>query len=190
MSNVTVERVPDPQAIPPTLFDQMVTIAEKIRSRAFEVFQNRGGAHGRSIDDWLQAERDLFQRPDAELMEKDGKFHLRIAVSGFDAQHVHVTAMPGALIVRAEAKHTHQRNEGEVHFCEFGQRQLFRKLDLPAPINPGKVSAVLDQGILHLTAEKTVDAGKQGQSNRSGTALAELPPHSAFRREERRPLAR
>lgn len=36
-----------------------VTEAE-IARRAFEVFCARGGQHGRALDDWLQAERELL----------------------------------------------------------------------------------------------------------------------------------
>jgi hypothetical protein len=32
---------------------------ESIASRAFELFLERGGAHGNDVDDWLRAEREL-----------------------------------------------------------------------------------------------------------------------------------
>ena len=161
MSNVAIDRVRDKDALPPSLFEQVMTTAEKIRQRAFEVFQRRSDAGDRSLDDWLQAERDIVQATEAELIEKEGKFCLRMAVPGFDAKDIHVTVTPATLIVRAKASHQHERNEGHVHFCEFGQKELFRALDLPAPINPDKVTASLDQGILQLTAEKTVDSANK-----------------------------
>lgn len=38
-----------------------VTVTEaEIARRAFEVFCARGGQHGRALDDWLQAERELL----------------------------------------------------------------------------------------------------------------------------------
>lgn len=33
---------------------------DEIAVRAFEVFQRRGEQHGRDLDDWLQAERELL----------------------------------------------------------------------------------------------------------------------------------
>jgi HSP20 family protein len=85
---------------------------------------------------------------------------LRVAVPGFDAKDIHVTvtAIPGALIVNAQAKHNHEQSEGDVYFCEFGRRHLYRQIDLPAPINPDKVTANLEHGVLQLTAEKAVDS--------------------------------
>jgi hypothetical protein len=36
---------------------------DKIARRAHEIYQARGGAHGKAIEDWLQAEREV----DAEM---------------------------------------------------------------------------------------------------------------------------
>ena len=161
MSNIAVEKVRDGDATPPTLLERMTAIADKIRQRAYEFFQCRGCAHGRSLDDWLQAERDVVQSPEAELVEKDGKFQVQVAVPGFDSKDILVTAMPTVLFVEAESKHEHEKSDGDVYFCEFGQKQLFRRLDLPAPIHVDKVSASLEHGILRLTAPKTVDSANK-----------------------------
>lgn len=34
-------------------------VENKIKNRAFEIFNARGGVHGNDIDDWLQAEREI-----------------------------------------------------------------------------------------------------------------------------------
>lgn len=36
-----------------------VDVSELIAARAHEIFQSRGGEHGRDLDDWLQAEREV-----------------------------------------------------------------------------------------------------------------------------------
>ncbi|MBI4469422.1 MAG: DUF2934 domain-containing protein [Acidobacteria bacterium] len=33
---------------------------EAISLRAYEIYQRRGGAHGRDLDDWLQAENEVL----------------------------------------------------------------------------------------------------------------------------------
>lgn len=35
---------------------------EEIASRAYEIYQARGGEHGKALDDWLQAEAELRHR--------------------------------------------------------------------------------------------------------------------------------
>src|ERR1700693_3716059 len=104
MSNVAVEKIHN-DAASPTLFEQISEIAEKVRRRAFEIFEGRGGAEGRSLDDWLQAERDMILSPETELIEKDGKFQVRFAVPGFDSKDIHVTVMPSTLTIQAETRH-------------------------------------------------------------------------------------
>ena len=40
---------------------------EEIRQRAFEIYMERRGIHGRELDDWLQAERELREKVQQEL---------------------------------------------------------------------------------------------------------------------------
>ncbi|MGE3841098.1 MAG: DUF2934 domain-containing protein [Vicinamibacterales bacterium] len=37
--------------------------ADQIRARAYELYQERGGSHGRDLDDWLIAEREVSAGP-------------------------------------------------------------------------------------------------------------------------------
>jgi hypothetical protein len=37
--------------------------AENVAKRAFELYQERGGGHGRDLEDWLRAERELREGP-------------------------------------------------------------------------------------------------------------------------------
>ena len=45
---------------------------EKIRLRAFELFQKRGGEHGRALDDWLQAEAEFLQESNRSPAARSG----------------------------------------------------------------------------------------------------------------------
>ena len=58
--------------------------------------------------------------------------------------------MADALIVEAEAS----RTQSTADTTEIGEKQMFQRLDLPAPINPDKVTASLENGVLQLIAEK------------------------------------
>ena len=37
---------------------------DRIAARAYELYQQRGGSHGRDTDDWLEAEREVGSRSD------------------------------------------------------------------------------------------------------------------------------
>ena len=161
MSNIAVEKLRDGDATPPALFERMTAIADKVRERAFEIFQCRGCAEGRSLEDWLQAERDIVESLKAELVEKEGKFQVRMAVEGFDVKDIRVVATPTTLFVHAEAKQKQEKREGDAYFSKFGQKQSFRRLDLPAPINVENVTASLDRGVLQIVAPKAGDAARK-----------------------------
>lgn len=154
MSHVAIEKVDENKVGPASILQEISALSERIRQRAFEIFEGHQGGEGSATEDWLKAERDLLCSCESELVEKDSKFEVRINAPGFDPGEVKVTALPDALIVSASSSHTHDSKEGNVRFCEFGQKTLFRRFDLPEPINLDKVTADLDKGVLHLTATK------------------------------------
>lgn len=154
MASVAVEKCREAGTLPETLWEKMNAITEEIRNRAFGLFERRGRTMGWDLDDWLQAEREVVWSPASELIENKDDFRARLALPGFDAKDLEVTATPSELIVRAESAHTHEGKEGDVCFCEFSGKKLFRHLDLPAEIDVDKVTASLDKGILEVTAPK------------------------------------
>jgi HSP20 family protein len=151
MSHVAVQKISPDEA---SLIADMEALDDRIRLRAYELFQSRGGRDGSALDDWLAAQNDLVLTPESDLVENDGKFELQIAVPGFDAKDIEVSALPDALIVHAENAHHHESTEGDVRFCEFGEKSLFRRFDLPASIDVDKVTTNLQKGILKVTAAK------------------------------------
>jgi HSP20 family protein len=164
MSQIAIEKVDEKKTPASSVQDEMKYLSERIRNRAFELFERRGAGDGLAIEDWLNAERDLFRVPESELIDRDGEFEARVSAPGFDPAQVHVTALPDALIVKGSATHTHDKSEGNVRFCEFDQKTLFRRFDLPEPINVDKVTANLEKGVLKLTAIKAKQEHGRSQS--------------------------
>ncbi len=153
MSNVAVQRIRDANRSRP-LLKETTDLMDKVRMRAFDLFEERGRADGHDIGDWLRAEKEVFRVPDMELAESNGEFQLQLAVPGFDAKDIRVAALPDALIVEGEATHQHRGAQGTVHFCEFGERRLFRQIPLPKTVDVDQVSATLDKGVLQVRLAK------------------------------------
>ena len=158
MSQVAIEKVDGKEPATATIFGEMKALSDRIRDRAYQIFEGRNGGEGYDLDDWRAAEKDLLASADSDFVEKDGKYEVQVSAPGFEAGDVHVTALPDALIVNASSKHKHDTNEGNARFCEFGQKSLFRRFDLPAPIDVDKVTADLSKGVLHLSAMKAKEA--------------------------------
>jgi HSP20 family protein len=88
------------------------------------------------------------------LIDTGEDLRVRIAAPGFEANEIEVTALPGTIIVRAESKQEEGQQEGEVLISEFSSRKLYRRFDLPAPIDPEKITARLEKGVLRIGAPK------------------------------------
>ena len=117
-------------------------VTEQIRALAYHLFESRGGGDGRDMDDWLEAERELILAPGSEVVQRDGKFEIRMPAEGYEPRDIHVTALPGSLLVKAAS----ERNAG--------QKILLRTIDLPEPIDADRTTARLDNGILYVTATR------------------------------------
>jgi len=154
MAQIQVHKGKDQETLPQRVLEQVRTTTEAIRQRAFDLFQRREGGNGSDVNDWLQAERDVTFSPASELIDDQKAFRARIAIPGFDAKDIQVSAVPDALVIQADTAHTHEGQSGDVRFCEFSGKQLFRRLDLPSSIDIDKVTASLDKGILEVTAPK------------------------------------
>jgi HSP20 family protein len=164
MSKVAIEKTDEKKFGAPSVFEDLKNLSERISRRAFEIFEKRGGGEGLAMDDWLKAERDLFRIPESELIDKEGKYEIQVSAPGFDPGEVHVRALPDSVIVEASSTHKHDKIEGNVQFCEFGEKSLFRRFDLPEKIDVDKVTADLDKGVLRLTAFKTAKTAPQGKT--------------------------
>lgn len=60
-SNAAKATVPFPSPATETSFYPSVS-EEQIRRRAYELYTQRGGSHGRHVEDWFRAEAELLGR--------------------------------------------------------------------------------------------------------------------------------
>ena len=158
MANLTVQKVKnEEERIAFALEDPRDTF-EMIRRRAFEVFEQRGGNPGNEVDDWLQAERDLFCVPPAELTETAEEIQITVSVPGFAPKQVQVTAEPGEILVR-----------GDHGFQDFSDKSLYRRFEIGQPIDVDHVTANFENGILTVTAPKKAP---QASADNKKTATA------------------
>ena len=138
---------------PSSVFDQLKDMQDRIMRRAYEIFEQNGGMLGRDLDNWSQAERELFWKPAFELIEKDGRFQLEAALPGVDAKDIDIEVTPEDIVLQASTQHNHTEQKGVVHYCEFQSGRMFRSIHLPKKIDPDKVKAEFKNGLLRLTAD-------------------------------------
>lgn len=158
MLNVAVQKYAGREDLPAGIFEAVQSLLSEIERRAFGMFQRRGGADGWDLDDWFQAERQLL--PEAELIEREQEFRLRVALPGYEPKDIQVVLLPDSILVQAKAARPIEGEEARVRFSEF-KEEASRRFELPHAIDVDKVVAKLDKGILHVTAAKAAPEGKK-----------------------------
>ena len=135
-----------------SIFDELHAMRDTLMRRAYEIFDGRGNHHGRDIDDWLEASRELMWSPSIELTEKDGKLTLEAAVPGLEPADLDVQITPEDVLIRSDRTRSEPDGGAKVHTCEFRSGKLFRDIHLPARIDPKSAQAEYHNGLLRITA--------------------------------------
>lgn len=161
MANVPVQKVEENRPALAPVLEGMKQTFEKIRNRAFELFERRGGAPGFDVEDWIRAEHDLFWVPQAELTETEGEFKINVGVPGFEAKDLDITAQPNEILMRGKAEMREEKTEKGVYYSEFGTKSLYRRFELAAPVEIGAITANVENGMLTVVAPKKKDVGKK-----------------------------
>jgi len=146
MSQVAIHRPEKQPAVPEKpFFTEVANALEAIKNRAFGLFEGRGRTHGLDLDDWFNAERDLFWVPKAEMTETDTEFRMEIDVQGFENTNINVSALPGEIVVKADYEKSDKN--------EFESKSLYRRFEMGA-FDPDKVTASVNKGVLTIVASK------------------------------------
>ena len=166
MSRLNIQKVSTPEDRKLPIFDEIDEIADRIRVRAFNLFANRGFSEGHDLDDWLTAQREICW-PAAELIEEDDEFEVKVALAGFDAKDITVTATPRELIVKAskkdERREDEEREGAVVRWSEFQSNDVYRQIDLPADVDVDKITAEFEHGMLEIEAPKIREKSPKGK---------------------------
>ena len=137
------------------VFEEIERKIEAVRQRAFDLFSSRGGRQGRDLDDWITAERELMGSSPAEMKERQNEFEVDVALPGFRADDVELTATPHELILHAERKMQRSGETDRVVWSEFGSNEVYRRFTLPANVSADRVTAELKFGVLRVHAPKS-----------------------------------
>ncbi|MFZ0338928.1 MAG: Hsp20 family protein [Terracidiphilus sp.] len=168
MANVPVRKVEDNRSALAPMLEGIKATYDKIRKRAFELFERRGGTPGFDVEDWIQAEHDLFWVPQAELTETDDEFTIKVGVPGFEAKDLDITAQPDEILIQGNAEKREETTKEGVCYSEFGTKSLYRRFQFAPPIEIGAVTANVENGMLTVTAPKK----KEEEKNKGGKKVA------------------
>jgi HSP20 family protein len=153
-----VQKVKESNAIkitgPDGFPERLQTAFDAISRRAYEIFDGNGRTHGRDLDDWLQAERELFQPVQIDVTESEESISVKTEVPGFSEKDLQVNIEPSRLIISGNHESHKEEKKGKTEYTEVCSKDVFRVVELPAEVDTAKAKATLKDGILQLTMPK------------------------------------
>jgi HSP20 family protein len=95
--------------------------------------------------------------PSLELREDEGSVHVVAELPGLDEKDIEITLREGVLTLSGEKKH---ESTGPT-YSERWQGRFSRSIDLGSDIDPDKVKAAFDRGVLTVTLGKRPEAQRR-----------------------------
>jgi HSP20 family protein len=142
------------------LFDRIRDLSNSIAHRAFEIFEDRGRALGRDLEDWLRAESEILHPVHLDIAETADAVTVRAEVPGFSAKELEVGVEPHRLTISGKRETSDEHTSETTIYREQCSNQIYRAIDLPVDVDTSKVTATLKNGVLELLMPKTAKAQK------------------------------
>jgi HSP20 family protein len=111
-------------------------------NRLFSDFWGRGGDGDTLAGDWT---------PAVDILEGKDEYVLTMALPGMDQQEIKVNLENNTLTISGERKLEHEDKRDNYSRIEQFYGSFNRSFTLPNTIDPGKVQARMDKGILTVT---------------------------------------
>lgn len=137
------------------LINRMEEMTKAVAHRAYEFFEERGRRFGNELDDWFRAESEMIRYVPTTMKEGEQEFIFQAEVPGFKASEIKISAESGRLIVEGNSEQSAEEKSEKVVFSERRSNHFCRSFDLPAEIDPSKVTANLKDGLLEITLPKS-----------------------------------
>ena len=120
-----------------------------LRREMEQLFDNVGGSTGEALGGGGN-----IVAPRMDISEDEQAFRVSAEMPGARPEDVEVIVEDDVLTIRAERTQERETNRRNYHLMERSVGVFQRSLRLPAPVDPGKVQAAFDNGVLTVTIPK------------------------------------
>jgi HSP20 family protein len=100
-------------------------------------------------------------QPRADLIEKEDGYEIDMDIPGFKKDDIEIALVGNNLTVRGTMEEEKKEEGREYYFCERQRGTFARSFSLPEGIDPDKIEADLNAGVLTINLPKTPDAQKK-----------------------------
>ena len=159
MPKVAVQRASNPGTLA-SFRDYMNQLYDKVAQRAFSFFEGDGWSHGHDLEHWLKAESQFLSAVPLELSETDTQLVVRAQVPGFSEKDLEVGIEADRLFIKGRSEMKGEEKNKKTLYSEIASNEIFRSISLPSEVDPEKVTAVLNNGVLDISMAKASPAKK------------------------------
>jgi len=136
----TAEPGGDLAAALPKWFDELI---DKVRRRAYELFEQRGDRDGSDLDDWLRAEKEFLFPAKCMVKQEPDRYKVSVSIPGFIGKDLKVYTLGDRLVVSGDAT---EKSAGKQTSTEE-TRSVFYQCTLP----PGSLVNAMTAEVEHET---------------------------------------
>jgi HSP20 family molecular chaperone IbpA len=131
-------------------------IRDVIARRAYELYEKRGRAEGHAQEDWSQAEAETIFDIPVGVMQSSKSVNVYAGTCGACADDFEMCVEPHRLTLagRVPLAVTHRTPRGRAPV------QVFRVIDLPVEVDPPRVTAKVNNGLLEVEMTKREAEGQ------------------------------
>jgi HSP20 family molecular chaperone IbpA len=130
-----------------TILRKVEELVKQTENLAYRLFEMRGKLHGQALDDWLQAEKELFIKPAVDIQETPKEVRAKISLPELEAKDLNVEASPHTVLIEGKARAGKKEASRE-------WKTLLEWVTLPHPIDPKDVKVEMARGVLTVVARK------------------------------------
>lgn len=163
MSTKYVRVVPSSESAGPPLSGEIAQAFEQIRERAYAIYDNRSPDAGSDYEDWLRAERELFEIPEVEIEDRHESCLVLISADATADRPLSIAVEAAAVTV--------------VGKTTDGLLNLFRRVNLSEPIDPAQVRVARRDGYIEIALGKAGAVEAQKPKAMSAAASAASSQH-------------
>ena len=134
---------------------------DAIARRAYNIFEARGRIKGRDLDNWLQAEAELFDRTPLKIGESQDSATLLAEVHDFTPKELEIDLEPKRVTIIGRGRTKVEQKAGTSTDSQNRTVRLLRSVQLPVEIDVAHATARFKGGVIELKLKKAMP-GKSG----------------------------
>ncbi len=98
--------------------------------------------------------------PSVDIAESDTEYRISAELSGMDEKDIEVTLSDDMLDIKGEKTEEKDEKRKDFHLTERRFGSFHRRFRIPESVDPDKVAATFEKGVLNITMPKVAEAAK------------------------------